>query len=239
MSKNYKVSYKTYLNDRLKEVFFNGRMTYPLYIQVTFERRTIFFKSYYFELLSEPRYATSAAGRMRGPSMDEITAKENELIGFIVDRHPDDFSFELFKKEYASYNKDLCDVMESNFVDYLRTFFQDKGMPYLATVLREGSKFRVAYDVVRDMKIALNRPLYDELVENSLYYASPYLPLYGFMTQVKKWPLLTLSVMDWETGNTKEAFSSYIQKHYPEQDADEIKKQMERWVKSIKEQNQQ
>lgn len=230
----YKVSYKTYLNDRLKHVYLHGQPTYPLYIQVTFERKTIFFKSYYFELFSKPRYFLSAAGLSRGPSIEEITAKENEVIDFIINKHPDDFSLELFKTEYVFYSKDLCDITEEGFIDYMYTFFHDKGMPALAVTIREGSRFRIAYDVVRDMKLAFTKPLYEELVENSLYYAPPYLPLYGFMKQTKKWPMLSLTVMEWQTGEMKTGFITYLQKHYPENDAVEITEQVEKWLTSLK-----
>ena len=233
MSKVYKVSYKTYLNDRLKQVYLHGQLTYPLYVQVTFERKTIFFKSYYFELFSKPRYFLSAAGLNRGPSIKEITAKENEVIDFIINKHPDDFSLDLFKQEYAFYSRDLCDITEEGFIDYMYTFFQDKGMPAFAVAIREGSRFRIAYDVVRDMKRAFTKPIYEELVENSLYYAPPYLPLYGFMQQTKKWPMLSLTVMEWESGDTQTTFTEYLQKYYPKNDAGEIKEQIEKWLQYL------
>lgn len=230
MSKVYKVSYKIYLNDRLKQVYLHGQLTYPLYVQVTFERKTIFFKSYYFDLFSKPRYYLSAPGLSRGPSIEEITAKENEVIDFIINKHTDDFSLELFKQEYAFYSKDLCDITEEGFIDYMYTFFQDKGLPAFAVAVREGSKYRIAYDVVRDMKLAFKKPLYNELVENSLYYAPPYLPLYGFMQQIKKWPMLSLTVLEWETSNTQSKFTAYLQKYYPKNDAGEIKEQVRKWL---------
>lgn len=229
-----KVSYKTYFNDRLKQVYLHGKLTYPLYVQVTFERKTIFFKSYYFELFSKPRYFLSVAGISRGPSIEEITAKENELIDFIINKHPDDFSLDLFKREYAFYSKDLCDIMEEGFIDYMYTFFQDKGMPAFAVTVREGSRYRMAYDVVRDMKRAFTKPFYEELVENSFYYAPPYLPLYGFMKQTKKWPMLSLTVMEWETGDTQADFVEYLQNYYPENDAGEIKEEVEKWLEYLK-----
>ena len=37
----YNVSYKTYLNERVKPVRFRGRETFPLYIQITYDRKTI------------------------------------------------------------------------------------------------------------------------------------------------------------------------------------------------------
>lgn len=76
--------------------------------------------------------------------------------------------------------------------------------------------------------------MYDELVENSLYYAPPYMPLYGFMQQTKRWPMLSLTVMEWETGDTQTAFIGYLQKYYPQNDAGEIKEQVEKWLTSLK-----
>lgn len=170
----------------------------------------------------------------RGPSIEEITAKENHVIEFIINKHTDDFSLEMFKQEYAFYSKDLCDITEVGFIDYMYTFFRDKGMPAFAVTVREGSRYRIAHDVVRDMKRAFTKLLYDELVENSLYYAPPYLPLYGFMQQTKKGPMLSLTVMEWETGNTQTAFTEYLQKYYPKNDAGEIKEQVENWLVKLK-----
>ena len=63
-----KISYKTYYNDRLKEVDFHGQQTHPLYVQVTYERKTIFFNSYYFALFSKPRSFLDVPGAgAKGP----------------------------------------------------------------------------------------------------------------------------------------------------------------------------
>jgi hypothetical protein len=234
MDKTYKVSHKVYLNDRLNQVFFHGKLTHPLYVQVTFDRRTIYFKSYYFELFSKARYVIIMDGEMFGPKMEDIIKKENELIDFIVEKNLSDFSLDLFKKEYAFYSKDLCDVTEEGFIKYLFVFFQDEGMPALATTVNEGSKFRILYDVVRDMKRAFTPPLYDKLVKNSFDYAPPYLPLYGFMQQTKKWPMLSLSVMEWENPKTKEGFRDYVQKYFPVVDAGEVVKEVEGWLQELK-----
>jgi hypothetical protein len=234
MTKTYKVSYKTYFNDRLKQVSFHGKLTYPLYVQVTFDRKTIFFKSYYFELFSKPRYFLSVAGLTGGPSIEDIIKKENVLIDFIIDKNLPDFSLELFKQEYAYYSKDLCDVTEEGFIDYMYVFFQDKGMPAFAVTVQQGSRFRIVYDVVRDMKRAFNKPLYDELIENSFYYAPPYLPLYGFMQQTKKWPMLSLTVLEWEDEKIKNQFADYIQKYYPTIDLKEVTEQVNKWLDHLR-----
>ncbi|MDZ7646002.1 MAG: hypothetical protein U5K54_01830 [Cytophagales bacterium] len=140
MAKAYRVTYKTYLNDRLNQIDFHGNHTHPLYIQVTFDRKTIFFKSYYFELFSKPRYLLHAAGKKRGPSIAEIISKENELLDFISDKIIDDFSLDRFKEMYKYYSRDLCDLAEDGFRQYLFTFFHDKGMPAFAKIILDGSK---------------------------------------------------------------------------------------------------
>jgi hypothetical protein len=229
MNKVYKITYKAYLNDRLKQVDFHGQLTYPLYIQLTFERKTIFFKSYYFELLSKSRYLLSVAGLSKSPSIKEVIAKENEVIDFIISKHGDDFSLEVFKSAYPYYSKDLCDVTENGFLDYLHTFFEDKGMPNLATVIREGAKSCNAYEVVRDLKRAFQKPLYDEMIENALYYAPSYLPLYGFMVEIKKWPMLMLTAMELERPETQSALRDYTVKHYPGIAAEEVLRQVGKW----------
>ncbi|UBM60064.1 hypothetical protein LAG90_09310 [Marinilongibacter aquaticus] len=205
-----KISYKTYLNDRLKKVDLHGHWTHPLYVQVTHGRKTVFFKSYYFDLFSKPRYSVSVAGVGRGPSLEEIRAKEEEVIDFVVGLHPDDFSLELFKREYAYYSRDLCDSTEEGFVDYLYTFFQDKGMPALARALKEGCGHCIAHEVVGDMGLALGKGVYRELLANAIHYGCPYMPLYGFMRELKAWPMLSLSVMEWEMGPTRAAFTEYL-----------------------------
>lgn len=234
MSKAYKVSYKLYYNDRLKEIFFHGKMTRPLYVQVTFDRKPIYFKSYYFDLFAKPRYAIFMDGKIYGPKLQDIEKMETELIEFILDKNLSEFSLDIFKKEYAYYSKDLCDEMEEKFLEYLFLFFQDEGMADLATTIHHGAKLRIVYDVVRDLKKALNPPLYKKLIENSVYLAPPYLPLSGFMREIKKWPMLSLSVMEWEKPGTKEAFENKIRPQYPDEYWTEIMQSINSWLQQLK-----
>jgi hypothetical protein len=216
----YKITYKTYLNDRLKEVDFHGKPTHPLYVQVTYERKTIFFKSYYFELLSKPRYLLVVPPLpSKGPTMEEVIEKEKEVIEFIIDKHEKDFSLETFKQAYS---KDLCDLTEKGFMDYLFTFLWDKGMPILGDIMKYGGNHVIAYDLVRDMKRALHKQLYEELIASSFHYAPPYLPLYGFMKETKQWPMLCLTRKEWELPETKKAFTIYLTTYHPGTDADKL-----------------
>lgn len=234
MSKAYKVSYKLYYNDRLKETFFHGKMTHPLYIQVTFDRQPIYFKSYYFDLFSKPRYVIFMGGKMYGPKLEEIEKMETELIEFILDKNLSEFSLDIFKKEYAYYSKDICDEMEEKFLEYLFLFFQDEGMADLATTIQQGAKLRIVYDVVRDMKKALNPVLYKKMIENSVYLAPPYLPLSGYMREIKKWPMLSLSVMEWEKPGTKDRFLTYVRQEYPDHDPAEVERNIRNWLEHLR-----
>lgn len=234
MEKTYKVTYKTYFNDRLKYVFFHGVLTYPLYVQVTFDRKTIVFKSYYFELFSKPRYGIFQTDKIKGPAIKDIIEKENELIDFVIDKTLANFSLDVFKQEYNFYCNDLCDEMEEEFIDYLFTFFNDKGMHSLATTVKEGCKFKKAYDVLTDLKIALKPALYNEMVENSFFYASPYLPVYGFMKEIKKWPMLCLTVMEWQNEKVEEEFINYVIINFQKQGGSEVLKQIEKFIASLK-----
>ena len=211
-----KISYKTYLNDRLKQVDFHGQLTYPLYVQVTFDRKTIFFKSYYFELFSKPRYILDIPPlKPKGPELNDVIAKETEVIDFIIEKHQNDFSLDVFKKDYTYFSQDLCDTTESGFWDYMYIFFRDEGIPSMGDLIKYNGINVVAHDLVRDLKKILNKALYDKLVENSYHYSPPYLPLYGFMEQTKKWPTLCLTVMEWDNIETVKAFKEYVELHYP------------------------
>jgi hypothetical protein len=231
MNRPYKISYKTYFNDRLKEVTFHGRLTYPLYVQVTFNRQTIFFKSYYFELYSKPKYLLIVSGvGTKAPDINAIIKKENHIIGHLTESKKEDFSLELFKQEYAYYSKDICDLLEAEFTQYLFVFFQDKGMPSLARTIRQGIDFLAPYEVVKDMKRILTKTFYDELVTNSFYYGTPYFALYGFMQQLHDphQPSITkiLTVLEWDREETQALFSKYIKTHHKNIDAVEVIKEV-------------
>ena len=228
--KEYKVSYKTYYNDRLKKSNFHTKLMYPLYVQVIFDRLPIIFKSYYFDLFSKNKYAVWIAGEIHPPDIKEIIQKEKTLIEFIIDKNKNDFSLELFKKHYAFYSRDLLDIMEEDFLDYLFTFLHDEGLPYLADTIKKGAKDCQLYDLVRDIKIAFNSTAYKKLIENSFYYAPPYLPLYGFTEELKRTSLICLTVMEWEQPETRDKFIAFYKERYPRHSIEDAIKEIQKQV---------
>lgn len=234
MAKTSKISYKTYYNARLKEVSFHDRTTLPLYIQVTYRGNNTQFRSYYFDLFSKARYSLSIGFDVYGPKLEDIEKLEIELIEFIIAKLGSNFSLVVMKEYYEIYGRDLCDVMEPAFRDYLYQFMWDEGMQDLGITIREGGKYRFLYSVVRDMKKALKKELHDKLIKNALDHAPPYLALFGFMDTVKKWPMLSLSIKDWESNNTKDQFTTYVKSHFQLEDIDGIIQEVELCVTAIK-----
>ncbi|SCW72022.1 hypothetical protein [Mucilaginibacter sp. NFR10] len=211
-----KISYKTYLNDRLKQVGFHGQLIHPLYVQVTYERKTIFFKSYYFELFSKARYAMHLPdGKIKSPDLEQIIEKENEVIRFVIDKLQDGFSLEAFKKLYTHFSTDLCDATEFDFITYLYLFFDDKELPHMAELIKWGTLHLVTYDLMMEFKNTLKKSLYTELIEQAFQKAPPYLQLYGFVMHNKRSPLLCLTVMEWDNIETVRSFKEYVELHYP------------------------
>jgi hypothetical protein len=216
MDKEYKVTYKTYYNDRLKQVNFHSKLTYPLYVQVTFDRKSIFFKSYFFDLFSKPKYAVHIGPETFGPDIKDIIKKEEALIEFIIEKNLQDFSLEHFKSEYAYYGRDLLDMMEDGFLDYLYTFLYDEGLPYLAETVKAGAYGCKLYELVKDFKRSLNPKLYQKLWDNSFYYSPPYLPLCAFNEKPQRSMVTAFTVMDWEQVGVKDNFDVFVNKNYPD-----------------------
>lgn len=226
-----KVSYKTYLNDRLKPVDFHGQQTYPLYVQATYERKTIFFKSYYFELFSKLRFAvTLSDGQTKGPDLALVVRKEEEVIQFVIGKLGDGFSLEAFRKLYAHFSKDLCEAMELDFVTYLYGFFHEMNMPNIAEIIKCGTKHVVTYDLMKELEVTLEKALYRKLVAGALKAGPPYVQLYSFMLHNKAWPELLFTAMEWYDTETVKAFKSYVEEHFPDLSSNVLIGQIHNWL---------
>jgi hypothetical protein len=213
--KTYQVTYKVFGNEKIKNVSFHGKLVAPLYIQLIFDRRNTVYKCNLFDLYLKPKYGIRVAGELFPPPLAEVIRREEKLVEFIIDRHPDDFSFDLFKKEYDYYSRDLLDEMEPGFQRYLHTFFQDEGMPAFADALNTASIPAHLGDLVMDFKRSLKPDLYARLIENSFSYSPPYLPLFRFIDKPQRNVPLGLLLMDWENGDVRKEFADFILKYFP------------------------
>ena len=233
-NKTYQVTYKVFGNEKIKKVSFHGKLVAPLYLQLIFDRRNTVYKCNLFDLYLKPKYGIRVAGELFPPPLEEVVRREEKLVEFIIDKHPDDFSFELFKKEYDYYSRDLLDEMEPGFQLYLHTFFQDEGMPSLADSLNPGSPPAHLGDVVIDFKRSLKPELYKRLIEHSFDYSPPYLPLFQFCDKPQRNPPMSLLVMNWENKEIQEEFKEFMGKHHPEQDFGKIMEFIERYFAAMR-----
>lgn len=229
--KTYQVTYKVYHNERLKKVPFHGKMVYPLYLRLTFDRRTTEYRSNLFDLFMKPKYGIRVSGQTFPPHIDKIIEQEEKLIEFVIDRHQEDFSLELFKGEYDYFGRDLLDEMEPKFLQYLKNFFDDEGMPHLGGSLANVEQEVALYDVILDLKRALKPELYQRLIEHSFLFAPPYYPLNYFIEIPLRPPLRLFTVMDWTNPATQERFGEFVRKTFPAQNSADIMREMEQWVK--------
>jgi len=219
--KVYRATYKVYPNTKIKPVNWHGKSVYPLYLQLIYDRKNTVYKCNLFDLYLKSKFGLRVAGELHPPRLDEVIAREEKLVEFIINKHADDFSLELFKKEYDYYSRDLLDELEPGFIFYMHTFFQDEGMPYLADALKIGSAGVHAADIVLDLKRSMKPDLYGRLVDHSFFY-SPYLPLFWFAEGNPRRGLTSMILKDWEDGKVQQEFTEFIGKYYPDKDLTEI-----------------
>lgn len=210
--RTYKASYKTYLNDRLKPVMFHGKETFPVYIQVTFDRRPIYFKSYYFDLLLKPQFVARHFTGNRYPTIKDVEEKEKQLIDFLMDKYADDFTLELFKEKYLHYCRDLLNMMEEDFKDYLYVFFNDEGDNLLASMVQRVGEYESAQNIVDGLRRPLKPGLFQKLMDNAAHAAPPYLPLMELAAKKGKQGPITFSVFEWESEDNQVALREMITK---------------------------
>lgn len=222
MEKIYKVTYKPYFNERIKPVEFHGKSIHPLYMQVTYDRKTIFFKSYYFDLFTQPKYAELET------SIDQITEQESRLIEYITNKNADNFTLDKFTEDYKYYGTDLLDRMDEPFKDYLVHFFMDEGLPRYAGMIRAIIDSLASVQIIDTFKEALKPALYAKMVEHAIYYAPPYIPLVGFVRHLHPMGLLSLPVFEWKQAHIPPTLDEFLSNSFPEYDKAEVKRDIEK-----------
>jgi hypothetical protein len=170
-------------------------------------------------------------GSIKGPDLEQIIEKENEVIRFVIDKLKDGFSLEAFKKLYAHFSTDLCDATELDFITYLYLFFDSKELPHMAELINWGTLHLVTYDLVMEFKKTLKKSLYAELIEQAFDKAPPYLQLYNFIIHTKKRPLVCFTAMEWDNMEMIKSFKEYIELHYPNFNSSTLINQVSNWPK--------
>jgi len=204
----YQVSYKTYLNDRLKPVSFQGRETYPLYIQLTYDRKTSFFKSYYFGVFTQPKYDYL---RTTIAQMDEL---ESRVIDYVTNRYSAEFSLHSFPSRYQMFSKDVLDSLENPFKEWLIAYFEKENVLGYAALLRHGMQEVCALELLDEFKISLAPDLYERLMAAAAKDAPPYIPMAGFVRHRQPKGPFCLPLHEWIEEERRVEAEHYIYKEF-------------------------
>ena len=210
-------TFRIYHQQRVKYMsqFFGSDM-YPLYIRVTYGTRSLNFKSHCFEQLLKAKYQTGVRLGHAAPALDEVIRMETELIEFLIRSHRDDFSLSVFRKEYDFYTYDLLDKLDEDFKQYLVSFFHREGMPSIAYLL-ENQRAKLTADLVLDdLKRSLSKPVYDKMIETSLYAAPPYIPLLEFYRKHQPNGTGMLLAYQFQQQDFETELNDFIQASFPD-----------------------
>lgn len=230
MGKESTISYKVYPNERLKPVSFHGIDTHPLYIQVIYDRKPIYFKSYFFDLLSKEKYSLDYIAGKKAPGQKEIIAKEQAVLAFLIRQQNKNFSLDSFQDNYYYYSKDLLSLMDDRFKDYLITFFEDQGLPGFRSLIEAGRETIMSAGLIDGFRSALKPQLFKILLENAPYYGPPYLPSNDFIQQKSKDIFPTFSIYQWE--EYKSEFEMFLKKEYSDYSFKEVEGYIKKLIKN-------
>lgn len=229
MAKKYLVSYKTYQNERVGKIPYNGKEIHPLYIQLTFDRFPNTFKSYYFSLFCDRNKKGT-----KMPSLDEISKLEISLIDFIIQRNRDNFSHQLFKEEYNFYCRDILELMEKDFIHYMYVFLSDEGYPQLSRVIYAGADRAYLVDLIEELNAIFPKPLFAKLLANALHYAPPYLPLFKVAAGKGRRPSARtiLPVFKWLQPDLHEVYMERMAALFPDLPLQRLNSEVEKFISS-------
>jgi len=215
--KTYEVTYSIINNDEISKEFFHDKWLQPLYVKLTYQRKSTKYRSRLFDLFQKPKYGLHVAKDVIAPDIEAIIKREESLVEFIINKHSDNFSFKAFKEDYDFYSRDVLTLMEIDFISFLRTHLDDVGMPFLSEALTDESvceKLSI-YEVVQDLKLAFKPDHYEDIVESSVQYANPYFPVSKFLENAMRHPY-ALTLVDTENPKFIKDLNAYIKKNYKE-----------------------
>ena len=230
MQKPSKISYKLYQNERIHPVSFHSHEVHPLYIQLIYDRKPVYFKSYFFDLLANEKYIISGGAGDRHPNIDEVISKEERLLNYLT--QPGLFSFDTLKEDYLRGSFDLLYCMDSDFKEYMMVFFCDEGKPEFARIVLGTRSLITSNGLLKAFKGSLKPALYNKLVEHATYYAPPYLPLEAFSKTLSKDAFSTLSLYEWNDPSIQVSFKEFLQKEYSDYTLKDVQQAVRKVIKA-------
>lgn len=205
----YDVSYKTYHNERIKPVMYRGKEMHPLYVRVTYDRRTVFFKSYYFDLFSQPKYEFLRI------SISQIDALESRVIDFLIRKNSERFDLDELQRQYQLYSRDILDGLDGPFKQWLARYLRSDGFPGLSALLEQSSDGVAAIRVWDDLENALAGETFERMKRIAVFEgAPPYISLVLYVRH--RWPdgPFCLPLHEWDVENNRIAIEDFLDEQY-------------------------
>ena len=203
----YDVSYKTYFNDRIKPIVFQGKESYPLYVQVTYDRKSLFFKSYYFEVFARSKYDFL---QITIPQIDEL---ESRVIDHIITKDSDSFDLGSLPRQYKMFSQDILDSFDGPFKMWLGGYLKQEGFPGLASLLEYAPDEVCAIRVWDDLKKILDAGTFERMEEMAVR-AGPYMPLAMYVRYTSPEGPFCLPLHEWSFEKRRIEIEDFIDKKF-------------------------
>jgi hypothetical protein len=202
----YNVSYRTYFNERIKPVVFQGEETYPLYVQVTYDRRTLFFKSYYFDLFSQPKYDFLKT------TIAQIDELESGLIDYIVNDNYNRFQLDDLPRQYKKFSLDILDSFDRSFKLWLAGIFKKEGFHALGVLLEFGLEEVPAIRLWEEIQKISDPVLFKGIEEKAMRSGQPYIALAAYVRHKRPTGPFCMPLYEWNMQEKEGEIEAFFDK---------------------------
>ncbi|NML24024.1 hypothetical protein HHL16_24315 [Pseudoflavitalea sp. G-6-1-2] len=199
----YNVTYKTYLNDRVKAVPFRDSETFPLYIQITYDRRTTAIKSYYFEIFQQVKYDYT------NTSLRDIEQLENNAINYVINWYSEKFDLNLFPAWYRMFSKDILESLDIPFKNWLAAFLQKQKISGFGALIEAGIHQVSALQILEEIHTIFPSDLYTKMLAEAAKEAPPFIPLSAYVRTRKNTPFC-LPLHEWLTLQNSQEIDDFM-----------------------------
>jgi hypothetical protein len=203
----YSISYKTYYNERLKTRQLRGRVFHPLYIQMTYDRRTLFFKSNFFDLFTRPKYDFLST------TLAQIEELENRVIDTLIDRNAEKFNLDGMLLQYKVASQDILDSFDGSFKSWLAEYCKEEGLPGIGSMLEYASDEVSGIRIWDDLQKILDPERFANM-EDQAVRAGPYLPVAMYVRHTMPKGPFCFPLCDWTEKNNI-AVENFIDERFP------------------------
>jgi hypothetical protein len=205
---SYDVSYKTYFNERLKAVEFRDMTTYPLYVQVTYDRKSLFFKSYYFDLFARPKYAFLRT------SLSQVDVLERRVIEFMIGMYADRFTLDEISRRYKLFSRDVLDAFDGSFKTWMAGFLKKEKLPGLAILMEHATEEVAAIQLWDDLKKVLSPDVFSRMEEMAVRAAHPYLAIATYVRNRFPAGPFCMPLHEWADNERRVEIETYLDDNF-------------------------